>query len=150
MRRQVVSIPLGLRRPQGRVAAARGRAVRPSSDGGVRSRRIKRPLRCGRPPAGGGELSGPLAGIIEAYDGDPKRRARLGGSCSGGMHVAARCRNLGTAITVGNQPYWIAITPDQATAYVANYNANAASTVTPINLSTNRRPMPCPRQLGLT
>jgi YVTN family beta-propeller protein len=41
---------------------------------------------------------------------------------------------VGTAIPVGSSPWPIAITPDGATAYVAN---SASNNVTPIDTSTN-------------
>ncbi|MBV8950451.1 MAG: PKD domain-containing protein, partial [Actinobacteria bacterium] len=41
-------------------------------------------------------------------------------------------------IAVGSKPYAIAVTPDNATAYVANFNNNTApGTVTPITVATN-------------
>jgi YVTN family beta-propeller protein len=40
----------------------------------------------------------------------------------------------GTAIPVGQDPWWIAITPDGTTAYVANHGTG---TVTPISTASN-------------
>jgi YVTN family beta-propeller protein len=45
--------------------------------------------------------------------------------------------SLGTPIAVGNGPYDITITPDQASAYVADSNNGGAGAVTQIALSTN-------------
>ena len=54
----------------------------------------------------------------------------------------------GTAITVGTNPFGIAITPDGTMAYVCN---NGSGTVTPITLSTNTpvRPLPWGRPYGI-
>ena len=50
----------------------------------------------------------------------------------------------GTAVNAGDNPLAIAITPDGATAYVADSASSGPGTVTPIQLATGARGKPIP------